>query len=107
MRAFEISSLLYLIIFLSVLTLSESAKFKLAYKDSKHNRVKESQPVKRASLVQCAAHCLRREVDCDGFSLDLSKSCRLLKGDIVESGCPGAGCSDKKGYSVFKILSKH
>ncbi|GIY96555.1 uncharacterized protein CEXT_72531 [Caerostris extrusa] len=57
-----------LILLLVSLVLGESTKFKIAYKDSKSKKVKESHPVKRSSLVQCAAHCLRKN-DCDGFSL--------------------------------------
>ncbi|PRD33104.1 UNVERIFIED_CONTAM: hypothetical protein NCL1_18434 [Trichonephila clavipes] len=88
-------------VILLLLVLVESTKFKIAYKDSKSKKVEESQPVKRASVVQCAAHCLRKE-DCNGFSLDSSRTCRILKGQIQEGGCPGEGCEDRKGYSVFK-----
>ncbi|CAL1285620.1 unnamed protein product [Larinioides sclopetarius] len=89
------------LILLLVLEQVESAKFKIAYKDSKSKQVKESHPVKRASLVQCAAHCLRKD-DCDGFSIDSSRICRILKGQIEEGQCPGNGCEERKGYSVFK-----
>ncbi|GFS80126.1 uncharacterized protein NPIL_375331 [Nephila pilipes] len=88
-------------VILLLVVLVESAKFEVAYKNSKSKKVKESQPVKRSSLVQCAAHCLRK-TDCDGFSLDSSRTCRILKGDIKEGECPGEGCEDRKGYSVFK-----
>ncbi|KAF8774537.1 hypothetical protein HNY73_017075 [Argiope bruennichi] len=99
MRAFE-SCVLSFVLLLFV-DLADSTKFKIAYKDSKSKQVKESHPVKRASLVQCAAHCLRKD-DCDGFSIDSSRICRILKGQIEEGQCPGDGCENRKGYSVFK-----
>ncbi|KAG8197041.1 hypothetical protein JTE90_004310 [Oedothorax gibbosus] len=95
--------LLLLILLLSTLQQSQCAKFQIAYKDyGKSSKLKELHPVKRASNIQCASHCLRKIQDCDGFSLDSGRTCRILKGEIKEGDCPGEGCVVRKGYSVFK-----
>ncbi|XP_035224561.1 uncharacterized protein LOC118197165 isoform X2 [Stegodyphus dumicola] len=78
----------------------EKARFREVYKGHKSKALKEYGEMKKSSVIQCATYCIQ-ENKCYGFTMNASKTCRLLMQMPDANECPGDNCLEIEGFAVY------